>query len=451
MCEGSRLYYTGNAERKGYANRDVCVLSRVISKSEDSETKEKKNPDITVYGKEGILCALCSCCGFACDSDGCRSFSGRIWGSAVIPGFYESVSGDRDRDIGTVRKGIVMIQTGGGEVMGVFPNLAPRDKTDYYKVIRWLISRRLAYVLVTSVIFLCICLLVLMNPPEWIGDRGYHVYNYNSFLLRFRTGNVGIRGMDGHLAYVGTVSKGGVNGKGTLYRKDGQTVYKGAFRGNAYHGQGTLYQNSGTLEYVGEFVSGVKQGEGELYNENNSLIYKGNFQNDQIVYEELIGKKTEEISEKYLGRRIVYTKSKEICVGMPEIQALYYGSDGTDTLDGAWSAGGIYILKSSITTGGKTFTKMEEVTEYFGDPVYRGNTFASFSEITAMELLDESILFQNRPQMSTSSELKDVYEVDAVPSDYQIYIYTYEMDGIQYTFFTESTYDGFGFYLMERS
>lgn len=335
--------------------------------------------------------------------------------------------------------------------MGEFPNLAPRDKTDYYKVIRWLISRRLAYVLVTSVIFLCICLLVLMNPPEWIGDRGYHVYNYNSYLLRFQNGSVGIRGKDGHLAYVGAVGKGGVNGKGTLYSKSGQTVYKGAFKGNVYHGQGILYQNSGTLEYVGAFVNGVKQGEGELYNENSSLIYKGNFQNDQIIYEELVGKKTEEISEKYLGQRIIYTKDEEICVGMPEIQALYHGSDGADTLDGSWYSGGVYILKSSITTGDKTFTKMKEVTEYFGNPIYQGNTFASFSEMAAMELLTESILFQNRPRMSTSSELEDVYEVDAIPSDYEIYIYTYERDGIQYTFFTESVSDGFGFYLIEQS
>ena len=62
----------------------------------------------------------------------------------------------------------------------------------------------------------------------------------------------------------------------------------------------------------------MKNGAGELYDISSTKVYTGNFSYDSIVYSDLLGITTEEVSEKYKGKRMVYTDNSYFAVLMPD-------------------------------------------------------------------------------------------------------------------------------------
>lgn len=355
-------------------------------------------------------------------------------------------------------------------------DIRPRDERDYYPFLGFLVSRRLAMAVVVIVTVLCVSFLWSSKPDRTESDNPYKAYKYNSLMLKFTTGKAQILGKSGYMAYVGDVENGIVKGRGTLYGPQGNIVYDGEFDANAYNGTGKYYENS-RLRYEGTFKDNLYEGEGRLYSDNEALryegnfhlgrmsgdgtlfnasqtpVYKGRFQDGWIVYQELIGKKTAEVSQMYTGARTVLTADDVYEVYMKEIDAIYFGDDAGNTLDEEFTVRGVYVLKPQVYLNGKVMESIGQVRERLGEPVYEGNTYLEAEDEIALnracELSGEKVLY-GKSGCREMPVYDDVTEVSGFDGDYQAYIYMYENEGIAYTFFCKDKDAGFDFYRMEE-
>lgn len=355
-------------------------------------------------------------------------------------------------------------------------DVRPRDEGDYYPFLGWAVSRRLAMAAVAAVSILCIGFLWSSRPDRTESDNPYKAYRYNSLMLKFTTGKVQILGKSGYTAYIGDVEGGTVKGRGTLYGPEGSLVYDGEFDANAYNGTGKYYENA-RLRYEGEFKDNLYEGEGKLYRENGALwyegsfhlghmsgkgtlydafqtpVYQGRFQDDRIVYQELIGKKSEEISQMYTGAREIITAEGLYEVYMKDIGAIYFGEDAANTLEEEFTVRGVYVLQGQVCLDGKVAEDIPQVKEYLGEPVYEGNTYLEAEDEIALnracELAGENVLY-GRAGYRERSLYDDVTEAGDFDGTYQAYIYMYENEGIIYTFFCKDKDEGFDFYRMEE-
>lgn len=344
-------------------------------------------------------------------------------------------------------------EEGGGRVKA-FLDFTPKDETDYFPLLRWRIGRKLAFTILAAVILVCLAVILLINPLNFMKNaRNYPVFNYDSLLLKFYKGKAGIRADDGHIAYIGKVGKGKAEGRGILYDAEENVLYEGNFSDSLYHGKGILYYPGLRKAYEGSFSRGKKHGAGELYNETASLIYKGNFCNDRIVFEELVGLSTAEITKKYQGRQIIYTKDEETAVVMEEIGAVYAAKSGEDSLDGEWKCGGIYVLQGTYETGSTTLQTGQALRTYFGKPEYQGTTNLHTGDAAALEQIRVREGDRTLPRLRTAEGLQDVYEIKEIDKSYEIYISVYQKDGFRYTFFGKGKeqMDTFLFYLIEKA
>ncbi len=371
-------------------------------------------------------------------------------------------------------------------------DVKPRDRTDYYTVAGWMISRKFAYALIAIVGVLSLYYLVsVRNILPSSDSNTVKTYSYDSLMLRFTNDTVRILADDGYVAYEGEVADGAVTGDGTLYNADGFVVYQGTFDHNKYQGNGTLYyengslmyagdfadnafdgdgrlyyedgtleytggftkglmdgngslyRNDGTTEYQGDFTLGERTGSGSLYDSAGTLIYTGSFSRDEIVYSELLGEKVSDIWDSYFGGRMIYEQGDEYAVSLEDIDALYYTYDREgSTIDDELDVDQVIVLKDSISRGGMTLSEIGDLNEYFGESegIMRD---LSFAESIAMYLTDPDSV-----TLSFSAEYDDYLEVLDHSASGMAYVYT--TDGLKYTFILPDGSDTFAFYVIEK-
>ena len=372
-------------------------------------------------------------------------------------------------------KGIVAIKRFFSKIF----NIRPKNKTDYYPIFRWLVSKRLAFALIFCLGLVSVFYIFIMSPVVSSIDSKstpqIRTYKYNSLPLKFYNGQVKILAAGGYVAYVGEVGDGAAVGKGSLYRPDGSLLYEGqfdssmyngagnlyfpdgtlAYQGdfvnNVYQGQGSLYRQSGTLEYVGAFLSGMKSGGGTLYNSGGNPIFTGNFLADHLIFSEFLGKTTTETSSMYTGRTGIYSSNDEYCVSMDEINAVYAAEDGSNSLTSDWQVGSVLVLEDKFPVPGKSLSTINELTGYFGTPDYFGETWPTLLEAVGISKLSETGGAAFAPMEITASETFDqVYHVSAYDKDYELYIYVYKADGLVYTFYCDSSTSNFSMYAVSQ-
>lgn len=351
----------------------------------------------------------------------------------------------------------------------------PKDFKDYYRIGRWMVSRRLAWVFVLAAGCVSILYLAMIKPVRLFGEKDvYPTYRYNAIPLKFHKGQVKILGKSGYTAYIGEVKKGRAEGRGTLYNREGDIVYQGEFAANQYqgqgelnyagnllryqgefqknlfHGAGSLYRKNGNLEYQGTFYQGKKQGQGTLYGDTETAVYQGKFQADEIVYEELLGKTTTQASEMYTGSRKIFSLEDEICAALLDIEAVYCGK-AKEALKEEWTITGVYVLKDYFRIGGQKITKISELTDCFGEPAYEGYTEVSFSEAVALnQLANVTDCFGAAVEMTGSKVFSDVEQIQSYDDTYSLYLTAYTDETCQYLFFSDKRREEFFFYLMEE-
>lgn len=353
----------------------------------------------------------------------------------------------------------------------------PKNGKDYVGVFAWLVSKPLVRAAVLIAGLLSLYYLVFINPPSiFKGAGGIRTYSYRSIPLKFAKGNVRIKARSGYVAYEGNVEKGFVTGKGTLYRKSGEMVYTGEFRknqyegegklyypggqmqyegtfeNNVYSGEGTLYRENGSKEYEGGFSRGMKNGEGKLYDSGDNEVFSGNFSQDELLYSDLLGKTTEEITGVYTGERKLYTDGgNEFAAALEDIDAVYSGAQDGAALDDSMKVEGIYVLKDQIYLKDQLCRSVPELKNLLGEAQYEGNSSVTLAETVAISYLNDkgdSIL--EPVEMDSAREFTDVITVNDYDSGYLVYLYTYSLDGVRYTFFCSEKDGEFAMYLIEK-
>ncbi|MDR2089311.1 MAG: hypothetical protein LBP73_08150 [Clostridiales Family XIII bacterium] len=354
-------------------------------------------------------------------------------------------------------------------------DVRPRDKRDYYSVLNWLVSKRLAFALVVALGVVSLWYVLSVSPLTLrIGSAGdaTPTYRYSSFALKFHKGDARILDADSREAYVGAVSEGRANGQGKLFDENGAQMYagafkdsmyegqgeayypsgavryKGAFSRNLFHGTGSYYRPEGTLEYDGEYVNGVRQGAGSLYDVGGNRIFSGHMRKNRIVYEEFVGKTAIEAAEMYMGRSVTYADDDVYCADMREIGAMYAAQSGADSVDEEWQIERVYVFSDTILLGGKDLRSIDEIAAALGEPTYFGETWATLSDAAAANLSGRD---EAEPiDIELRRDFEDAYTVLSYDENCQMYIYVFENDGFVYTFYCEnSTSEGFFMYSAE--
>jgi hypothetical protein len=355
-------------------------------------------------------------------------------------------------------------------------NVKPRHKKDYYGVFGWLVSRRLCHAAVIVVGMLCLVYLLYVNPiyklAEGIGS-GERIYSYKSLPLRFMEGDVKIEAKSGYIAYEGAVSKGYASGEGTLYDSNSVVVYRGSFDKNMYNGSGILYypsgqakyqgefadnlfegtgklfRENGTMIYEGEFSAGLKEGTGTLYNATETAVFTGSFHSDELVYSQLLGKTSEDISDIYTGDKILYIGDDEAVQVMPDIDAYYVASTDEASISDSVTAEQLYVCKDTFIYGDNTCTTIDEVADVLGDPVFEGTSYVIFAEAVGIDWMQkQGYDIPIDVELSAEHPLKESYTVNSFDQDALLYLYVFQKDETSYMFFSQDNDKTFFMYEM---
>ena len=366
-------------------------------------------------------------------------------------------------------------------MVGKMLDVKPKHKKDYYTIFGWMVSRRLAHLVVFIVGVGCLIYIVNVQPIQEAATdsttgNSYSTYRYSSIPLRFLDKNVNIKAKDGYIAYSGAVKKGYASGYGTLYRADGSKVYEGnfekskysgegklyypsqqlqysgAFADNLYDGTGTLYRENGAKQYEGSFSHGLKEGEGILYNATDDQVFSGSFHSDQIVFTQLLNKTADEIGQLYTGNQLIYSNSDETenAVILSDIGVIYMSQDNSNSIDEALESDLLLVGSDSFSYGGQSYTTIKELTEELGQPIYEGNSYLTMTEAVAIDYLQNrgrDITFNTG--LVTSAELDEVYTVTDYNQDASLYLHTYTIGDQTYTFLSLDKTGSFFMYEIE--
>ncbi|MCL1806954.1 MAG: hypothetical protein FWG31_04555 [Oscillospiraceae bacterium] len=343
-------------------------------------------------------------------------------------------------------------------------NVKPRDKNDYYPLLRWLVSKRLTFAILIGLTVVSVWYIAAMSPLAKTADgqdgQNIPTYRWKALPLKFYKGEVRIVAKDGHIAYHGSVKGGKADGQGRLFDGNDALIYAGAFENsmyegagelfypdglhqyigsfsqNIFHGEGAYYRPSGVLYHKGGYAFGLKSGPGELYNAGGNKIYTGSWHMDHLVYAELVGKTTAEAAEMYEGRSTTYSVGNETCAALREINALYAADSGENTVEQEWKVRSVYVLSPSFFRNGKEISDVTALRSSMDGPEYAGFTWVTLADAVALNLAEdpniEPIPIQGR------FVLEDVFQGTSYDRNREIYIYVYHADGLIYTFFCES-------------
>ena len=342
-----------------------------------------------------------------------------------------------------------------------------------------MVSKRLAYLCAIVVGALCAIFIVKTNETFFDGlfkAGEMRTYNYNSMLLRFAKGQVRIKGKGGYIAYEGDVANGFVEGKGLLYDKDGNLVYdgdfskskyegegskyyknglkmyEGQFSNNLYNGTGSQYREGGSLLYTGDFIDGVKEGQGSLFDYGTNQIYEGRFSKDDILYSELLNKASSDIGTLYTGSMSLFEDEDVFAILLNDIDALVVGRQSDEALSDQVKADTVYVLKQEIPVKDGTAHTPNEVTKYFGEPIFEGSSYITKEEALAIATIREQSgdKYYRDPSFESEYVYEDYSTITGYDEDMMVYLYIYERDGVEYTLVCSDENRPFGFYYLTK-
>lgn len=355
-------------------------------------------------------------------------------------------------------------------------DVRPRDKKDYYSFFSWLISKRLAFLVVITIGMCSMVFLTVIQPLSvFTTESGIRTYSYRSIPLRFAEGQVRILAKSKYLAYEGNVKDGYAEGMGRLFDKNGNKVYEGMFEKSEFHGSGisyyptgqvqyngtfqhnkytgtgALYRENGSMEYKGSFLDGMKDGEGALYDSAGNQIFNGNFSKDALLYTDFLGKSTAEAGQMYLGRKTVYTDEEYFVVDMQDIDALYYGMQNEENLADEVQIKGVYVMKDTFRYGTEELDHIAEISQIMGNAIYEGNAYLVMPEAVAIHSMNKtkSVLYGD-VSGTWDQLLEDAVVVEDFDQNYSVYLYTYVMGDLRYTFFCKDRNGAFAMYQIEK-
>lgn len=356
-------------------------------------------------------------------------------------------------------------------------DLKPRSKDDYYNVGRWMVSKRLAAFGVMLALLIIVFYFAVISPISIFGEseNGVRIYSYKSIPLRLVSGNVKIKDESGDIAYEGRVEQGRANGQGKLYYQGGKSVlYDGNFEDSKYSGRGTLYYDNGMVCYQGEFADNEFNGTGIYYRQSGSRMYEGDFKNGladgtvnyysssdnliytgayskgMLLYSSLLGNSATDVTASYKGTTNVYYNEDIFLVELKDINVIYGDDSEQGIMEDSATAANIYVLHNNCYIAGRVCSSIPEVRELIGEPVYEGNVDAEVQE--ALALASDSDVYGSTDAyiyLDVEKVVDGVYELREFYVDRAFYIYTFQYEGVQYTFYCDDNSGDFFMYQLQ--
>lgn len=355
----------------------------------------------------------------------------------------------------------------------------PRTEEDYYIVGWWMVSKKLAFFGVLVCLLIILFYFTVISPVSVFGESedGIRIYSYDSIPLRLVSGVVKIKDAEGNIAYEGRVDSGLANGtgklfypgmerklwyegnftdskysgKGTLYYENGMVCYEGEFSENEFNGMGTFYRQNGSKMYEGEFMDGLPDGMMNYYSSSDRLVYTGAYSKGMLLYASLLGNSSMDITESYKGKTNVYYNDEIFLVELEEIGAIYGDDSEQGILQDSAVAANIYVMEEECYIGGAVCSSIAGVKEITGNPVYEGWVEPEIQEILALSSKQEQHnFFGSYAFVGLKEDLSGVYEMTDYDMDFMLYIYTFQYEGIQYTFYCKDKNSNFVMYLLQE-
>ena len=182
-------------------------------------------------------------------------------------------------------------------------------------------------------------------------------------------------------------------------------------------------------------------------------MFQGSFLGGEIVYHEFLTRPTSEVPELYSGETAVYQSEDEYCVTMPEIDAVYAVKDGSNTLENEWTVDRVYVLHDSVPLESGTCSTLRQLMDAMGDPLYFGTAWVNLPEAVAWNLAaSEQPDRMEQIEIASTASFENVFSVSEYDRDFQMYLYTFQQDGLLYTFyFTGAGESEFVMYAIEKA
>ena len=355
----------------------------------------------------------------------------------------------------------------------------PSTEEDYYKVGWWMVSKKLASFGILLCLLIIIFYFTVISPVSLFGtsEDGIRIYSYDSVPLRLVSGVVKIKDAEENIAFEGRVDAGRANGEGKLfypgterkllyegnfvdsqyngtgmlYYENGMICYEGEFRENEYNGIGTLYRQNGSKMYEGEFMDGLADGMLNYYSSSGRLISTGTYSKGMLLYTSLLGNSSMDITESYKGKTNVYYNNEIFLVELEEIGAVYGDDSEQSILQNSAVAANIYVTAEECYMGGFVCHSIEEVKKIAGTPVYEGWVEPEIQELVALSSKQENHnAFNLFNAVSFKEELSGIYELTEYSVDFMLYMYVFQYEGVQYTFYCEAENSNFVMYLLQE-
>ena len=153
----------------------------------------------------------------------------------------------------------------------------------------------------------------------------------------------------------------------------------------------------------------------------------------------------------YVGSKTIYTNEEYFVVDMADINAIYYGKQGEESLSDEVMIEGVYVLNNVFQYAGKELKNVTEVKQLMGNPVYEGNAYVILPEAVAIHVLNQSgSNFYTEVIKDSEQILRDAIVINEYDDGYSLYIYTYVQEGLRYTFFGKDRNGKFAMYLIEK-
>ncbi len=361
----------------------------------------------------------------------------------------------------------------------------PQSKKDYYTVGKIMISKKLVVAVFVIVSVLSAVYLLMVVPEKIMGyysnqdDNKIYTKYYNSRSLKKYSGEARVVSKKSKAKYVGEISEGVANGKGYLYSKLGNVLYNGDFENNQYSGDGTLYYEDGGIKYIGsfrdnnfnglgalydekgrlfyqgEFVDGQKNGKGALFNNFGTQIFDGTFLNDKPSLEQYLDKGVNSLSGVFLEDGVLYNLNQKMCIIYKDLGVMVVVEGDRESLSNSQVVDKIYILDNKYFLNEPKLKRVEldkKFAQLHGVKQYAGYTRVLFYEMSLIDYLRkiDVNLFSDLSRYNFDSQYTDVLQSQKFKSDDKIYVQSYEIDDLAYSYYFNDKDSEYVFYSVER-
>ncbi|MDO4531656.1 MAG: hypothetical protein Q4C06_06705, partial [Bacillota bacterium] len=128
-----------------------------------------------------------------------------------------------------------------------------------------------------------------------------------------------------------------------------------------------------------------------------------------------------------------------------------YGLQGEENLADQVMVEGVYVLNDTYPHGNEELDHVAEIAQVMGKVVYEGNSYLTMPEAVAVHNMNQTEkVLHGDVEGNWDQFLSDATTVNGYDKSYNVYIYTYVMDDLRYTFFCKDRSGEFDMYLIEK-